>query len=76
MIFQNSECKKGWFHRLMIIAEYPEGVVERCVICHKKIFHRVLDGRVNNKTYISYHARSALPKEHRRYTKEYGQIQY
>ena len=71
MIFTKSNCRSGYLHRFGIVGEYPEGVQERCVICHKKIFHRVINGAVNNKQYLAYHARQALPPQHRRFSKEY-----
>lgn len=71
MIFTRSECRNGWLHRFNIVAEYPEGVQERCEICGKKVFFRVINGKSNNTDYISYHMRQCLVPQHRAWKREY-----
>lgn len=71
MIFTNSQCRNSRLHRFEIVAEFPEGIQERCEICHKKVFFRVIDGKSNNRNYISYHMRDCLPPIHRLFKREY-----
>lgn len=74
MIFTNSQCRNKWLHRFSIIRQLPEGVQERCEICSKKVFFRIIDGKTDNKRYLSYHMRQALNPLHRLFEKEYGKI--
>jgi len=71
MIFTASKCKSSWLHRFKIIAQYPEGVQERCEICHKKVFLRVINGKSNNTRYIASHMRQVLVPQHRLFIHEY-----
>lgn len=73
MIFADSQCRNGWLHRFNIVQQLENGVVERCEICGIKVPFRIHEGRINNKQYLSFHLRNALPKEHRAFAREYGQ---
>ena len=70
--FGNSECCDAWLHRFSIVETYPEGVLERCQICGQEEFFLMIDGRIDNINYLSYHARQALLKEHELFQHEYG----
>lgn len=67
----NSECLDSWLHRYQIIQPYENGVLERCDICGDELFSPVVDGRVDNMEYLSYHARQALMPHHELYKHEY-----
>jgi len=67
-----SICRSGYFHRWDIVGASSIGVLERCQICHKKKSYRIVDGTINNKEYLSYHMRSALQKDHRKFEHEYA----
>ena len=71
MIFKNSECKHSWLHRYKIFKEFPQGVQEKCEICGDKVFFRVVNGRINNARYLSYHLRQTIPPIHRLFSHEF-----
>lgn len=62
--FQNSLCLNKYLHRFDIVEEYPEGVLEVCQICKHKKFYKVIDDRLNNADYMSYHFANVLPPNH------------
>lgn len=64
-----SECHGNWLHRYVITETFPEGVKERCTICKDTQFFNT---NIPNYEYLSYHLRSALPREHKRFIKEYN----
>lgn len=70
----NSECVDAWLHRFQIVGQWPEGVLERCEICGQEEFFPVIDGRIDNNHYLSFHARQALFPQHERFQKEYGKV--
>lgn len=70
--FQNSMCLNQYLHRFNIIAEYEDGVLEVCEICHLKKFFKVMDGKVDNQQYMSYHVRQALPSFHEYFDHEHN----
>lgn len=70
-LWGNSECQDAWLHRFQIIKPYEVGVLERCEICGQEEFFPVVDGRVDNAEYLSYHARQALMKQHELFNHEY-----
>lgn len=70
-IFTKSKCKGNWLHRMQIIGQYSEGVQERCELCHKKVFFRIINGKSNNTRYISYHMRQVLIPQHRLFNHEF-----
>jgi hypothetical protein len=74
MIFKESICRSGWLHRYDLVGQAKEGVLERCVICHKKKSFRIRGGTVNPKNYLAYHMRNALTKDHRKFSKEYPHV--
>ena len=67
--WQNSNCINQWFHRFVIFVQFPEGVLEKCAICHKVKYFRP----ENNLEYIAYHNRQVLPREHNKFEREYAQ---
>jgi len=70
-VFKHSECLGKWLHRFSIVAEYPEGVLENCEICHKSRFFKIIDDQVDNQHYMDWHIRSALPFNHPYYFHEH-----
>jgi len=68
--WQNSKCIGQYLHRFEIKEEYPEGVKEVCSICGMSKFFRIIDGKVNNSEYMSYHLRQSLPPFHPYYYHE------
>lgn len=68
--FQNSECLNRYLHRFEIKEEYPEGVLEVCEICHMSKFFKLIDGKLNNQEYMSYHIHNALPPFHPMYERD------
>lgn len=68
--FQNSKCLNSYLHRFNIKEEYPEGVKEVCEICGMSKFFRVIDGKVSNAEYMSYHLKQALPPFHPYYERQ------
>jgi len=69
--WQNSKCVNSYLHRFSIKEEYPEGVKEVCEICGMSKFFRLIEGKLNNQEYMSYHIRQALPQFHPLYQREY-----
>ena len=69
--FENSLCLNSYLHRFEIKEEYDNGVLEVCSICYKRKFFKLLDGRLNNKEYMSWHIKSALPQSHPFYEHQY-----
>lgn len=69
--FRDSQCIGKWLHRFSIVAEYPEGVMENCEICHKSRFFKLIDEKVNNQEYMNSHFRNALPPSHPFFFHEY-----
>lgn len=67
---QNSECKGSYLHRFSIKEEYDQGVKEVCEICGMSKFFRLIDGKLNNAEYMSYHIRQSLPDFHPLYNHE------
>lgn len=62
--WRDSMCRNSYLHRFEIKAEYPEGVKEVCSICGKSKFFRVIEGKLNNLTYMNYHIKQSLPAFH------------
>lgn len=58
--WQNSKCINSYLHRLKITQEWGEQVLETCEICHKSVFFKVIDGKLQKDHYLSYHLREAL----------------
>ncbi len=71
--FMNSMCQNEYLHRFEIKGEYPEGVMEVCEICGMDKFFPILDGKVDNYDYMSWHLRQALPPFHPYYHHEHGE---
>lgn len=73
MMFTDSQCRNGRLHRFTIVGQYDQGIQERCGICGKKEFFRMTtEGKIDNKKYLAFHQRQALPKVHRLYEREYA----
>lgn len=69
--WQNSNCSHGWLHRFSIVAEYEEGVLERCQLCSKEVFFPIINGQSNNEMYVAFHVRQCLPPYHELFSHEY-----
>lgn len=74
MNFDNSKCRGNWYHRFELVGMSENGVLERCEICRKKVSFRIIDGRIDNKNYLSYHFRNGLQKDHRKFRHEYPNV--
>lgn len=72
--WQNSYCKNGYLHLFEIKEEYDEGVKEVCRICKMTKFFRVIEGKLNNQDYMSYHIRYSLPPFHPMHERQYTNI--
>ena len=68
---EDSICKIGWLHRYELSRQSPEIVEEVCKICGKRVYYRIVDGRIDNLKYLRDHIRQALPRHHRLYYHEY-----
>jgi len=69
--FEKSYCQNSYLHRFEIKEEYENGVLEVCEICHKRKFFKLLDGLLDNKEYMSWHLKSALPPFHPFYERQH-----
>jgi hypothetical protein len=69
--FRDSKCIGSWLHRYNIVAEYEDGVLENCEICHKCRFFKLIDGKPDNQAYMNSHIRNALPAKHPYYFHEF-----
>lgn len=69
--YQNSYCKNSFLHRFNIEEEYDNGVLEICEICFMKKFFKILGGKVDNREYMSYHLKQALPQHHPLYSRQH-----
>lgn len=72
--WSKSECSDGYLHRYRIIGQDDRAVMEICDLCRDVQVFKIFNGRVDNITYLQYHLRSALPRWHRLYEREYGKI--
>lgn len=66
-----SNCKSGWLHRFVILREFADGVEEGCIICKKKVYFKIFEGRIDNLNYAKYHIRQGLPRFHNLFYREY-----
>lgn len=62
--WQNSQCRNSYLHRFNIKEEYEQGVKEVCEVCGISKFFRVIEGKLNNAEYMSYHLKQILPSFH------------
>lgn len=62
--FQNSLCLNSYLHRFKIEREYDNGVLEVCEICKVKKFFKVIDDKLDNQDYMSWHFSNVLPSNH------------
>lgn len=69
--WRESMCRNRYLHRFELKEQYFEGVMEVCSICGKSKFFRLIDGKLNNYEYMSYHFRQVLPSFHPYYQREY-----
>lgn len=67
-----SECVGTWLHRYQIMGMWEQGVEEVCLICKKRIFTKVVDGRIDNFEYLEHHKRDVLFPQHNYFAHEYG----
>lgn len=68
MELKGSKCGNGFLHRFEICKTFPEGVLESCLICHKRVFFK---NNGSNSRYLRYHIRQALNPSSKRFIKEY-----
>lgn len=68
--WQNSMCKNSYLHRFEIKEQYEKGVLEVCEICFMRKFFKILDGKLDNQEYMSYHLKQALPPFHPFYPRQ------
>ncbi len=68
---QESECLEGWLHRYVIVEEYPDGVVEICKLCKKRLFFH---NKIPNEIYLAHHLRQTLQFDDLRFNREYKTI--
>lgn len=67
IFWEKSECRaKGWLHRFQIQEVTDEGAIEVCEICYLKKFFKH-----DNREYLKWHLRQALPTYHPRFEHEY-----
>lgn len=66
---ENSECLCGFLHDFQQHIVYSTGVVEICTRCKEKKWFR---NEIPNHIYLSYHLRSILKPNDKRYNKEYA----
>lgn len=69
--WRQSLCKNQYLHRFSIVEECADGVLEVCEVCKETQFFKILDGKVNNQSYMDWHIRSALPPSHPYYFHEF-----
>lgn len=63
------ECK---LHNYETIAQGEDGIVDRCLTCHKRLVTRIgKDGKINNRKYLREHKRDFLQSYHQEYDKTY-----
>jgi hypothetical protein len=70
--FQNSKCKNSYLHRFEIVEEFDNGVLEICPICFKRKFFKLIENKVDNQFYMSYHIKSILPPQHPFYERQHA----
>ena len=68
---EKSICKGGWLHRFVILSQSPYWVEEGCLICRKKVYFKIIEGRIDNLNYAKCHIRQGLPKNHRLFYHEF-----
>ena len=66
-LYQNSYCLSGYLHDFQIVDIIPQGSIEICLRCHKKMFFKD-----NNRIYLSHHLRLAIQPSHNLFAHEYN----
>lgn len=69
--WQNSHCSNGYLHRYNLLRQWDNCVEEVCNICGDQQFFKIVDGRIDNLEYITYHMRQVLPQQHNLFSHEY-----
>ena len=69
--YQNSYCRNGYLHRFEIQEEYEEGVLEVCEVCHLRKFFKILDDKIDNEEYMSWHLKQVMPPDHPMYERQH-----
>lgn len=70
--WSKSECKSdGWLHNYQIIGQDNKAVMEMCKLCRDIQVFKIVNGKIDNQTYLSYHLHNALPKWHRLFNRQY-----
>jgi len=57
MLWQASKCKKNKFCGFNVIQDDAGAALEQCQFCGRKISYRKVNGRIDNKKYLSEHVR-------------------
>lgn len=71
--WEDSACLDVYLHRYVITKDWGEMVQEVCDICGDEQFFGIMpDGGSDNMTYLSYHLREALPRNHPQSKFEYA----
>ncbi len=66
-----SKCIHNWLHNYQIVGQHPEGVLEMCVRCKKRLFFKVVAGRIDNYRYVKHHNRQLLQKQNAYFPHEF-----
>ncbi len=69
--YQNSYCKNGYLHDLILIKQTSTGVLERCSRCG---FRKHFPHDTPNHIYLSFHIRSALQSNDPLFAREYPTV--
>jgi hypothetical protein len=64
-------CGNSFLHKFKIEEEYTNGVLEVCEICFLRKFFKVLDNKLDNREYMSWHLKQALPYHHPMYNRQH-----
>jgi hypothetical protein len=62
-----------WLHKFETARQWEDCIEEVCVRCHERVYHKIVDERVDNRNYVSYHAREVLQPNHPLFLHEYPQ---
>lgn len=69
--WQNSRCLNKYLHRFIIVKDYDDGVLEKCEVCRKSKGFKIIEGKLDNARYMSWHIRSALTPDYPYFDREY-----
>ena len=66
-----SECLGGYLHKFELKQQWAECIQEVCERCGQEEYFQIVDGRIDNLTYIDYHMRQVLVPQHPLFFHEY-----